>query len=255
VETADTITVDIEATGPALPSFSPGQFAMLTSFGLGEVPISVSGISPTGLRHTVRSVGAVTHGLCTVQPGQMIGVRGPFGTSWDLDSAAGGDVAIVAGGIGLAPLRPLLAGVAGNRDRFGRIVLLVGARSPADLLYLEEVPAWRRAGIEVRTTVDRPDDRWTGAVGMVTTLLEPTHLDPHRTVAFVCGPDVMMRAVADGLVGLRLPASRIRVSLERTMRCGTGWCGHCQLGPLLLCRDGPVVTYDRAVELMRIREL
>jgi NAD(P)H-flavin reductase len=254
-DTADTVTVEIEATWPALPPFTPGQFAMLTVFGLGEVPISVSGISATALRHTVRSVGAVTQGLFTVQPGQLVGVRGPFGTAWDLETAAGADIAIVAGGIGLAPLRPLLVAACADRDRFGRVVLLVGARTPADLLYLDEVDGWRAAGIEVAVTVDRPDDAWTGSVGVVTTLLSPAQLDPHRTVAFVCGPEVMMRAVADALLGLGLPAQRVRVSLERTMRCGAGWCGHCQLGPLLLCRDGPVVSYDRAAELMRVREL
>ncbi len=259
-ETADTMTFVLENADQALPAFAPGQFAMLTGFGVGEVPISVSGLeegteAALRLRHTVRAVGAVSGALCDVQPGQFVGVRGPFGTSWDLPSAEGGDVAIVAGGIGLAPLRPLVVAAAAHRDRFRRVVLLIGARTPGDLLCLDELDAWREAGIEVSVTVDRPADGWAGSVGVVTTLLGPAKLDPQGTVAFVCGPDVMMRAVADALVGLGLPAARVRVSLERTMRCGAGWCGHCQLGPFLLCRDGPVVTYDRAEVLMRVREL
>jgi NAD(P)H-flavin reductase len=148
----------------------------------------------------------------------------------------------------------LLAALA-DRARYGRVVLLLGARSPADLLYPDELESWPDQGVEVAVTVDRPDDDWRGHVGVVTTLLGPAALVPDRTVAFVCGPEIMMRYVADGLVAAGLPAQRVRVSLERTMRCGAGWCGHCQLGPLLLCRDGPVVTYDRAVDLLRVREL
>jgi NAD(P)H-flavin reductase len=259
-DTTDTVTFRLDSADEALPTFAPGQFAMLTGFGVGEVPISVSGVADGGdrafwLQHTVRTVGAVSTALCSVQPGQFVGVRGPYGTAWDLGAADGGDVVIVAGGIGLAPLRPLVVAAAAHRERFGRVVLLVGARTPAELLYGDEMQGWRDAGVEVALTVDRPDESWTGAVGVVTTLLAPAHLDPQRSVAFVCGPDIMMRYVADGLVELGLPAARVQVSLERTMRCGAGWCGHCQLGPLLVCRDGPVVTYDGVADLMRVREL
>jgi NAD(P)H-flavin reductase len=254
-DTADTVTFRLEAPADGLPAFSPGQFAMLSAFGVGEVPISVSGIEDGVLQHTVRAVGAVSRALCGVQPGQLIGVRGPYGTSWDLPGARTRDIAIVAGGIGLAPLRPVVAAAIADRRRFGRVVLLVGARTPADLLYPDEIEVWRRSGVEVALTVDRPDVHWTASVGVVTTLLAPVQLDPQRTIAFVCGPDVMMRFVADGLVALGLPPQRVRVSLERAMKCGAGWCGHCQLGPLLVCRDGPVVTYDQVEELMRIREL
>jgi NAD(P)H-flavin reductase len=261
-DTADTTTFRLEAPADeqALPAFVPGQFAMLTAFGVGEVPISVSGVADSDgaapwLEHTVRAVGAVSTALCSVRPGQSVGVRGPYGTAWDLDSAAGGDVVIVAGGIGLAPLRPLVVSAIANRGRYRRVLLLVGARTPADLLYGGERRAWREAGIEVLLTVDRPDSDWTGAVGVVTTLLAPAGVAPDRSTAFVCGPDIMMRYVADGLVDLGMPPPRVRLSLERTMRCGAGWCGHCQLGPLLVCRDGPVVTYDRVAQLMRVREL
>ena len=260
-DTYDTVTMELAAPADPLAAFTPGQFAMLTAFGIGEVPISLSGLGDGGgglalrLGHTLRAVGAVTRALCAARPGQQIGVRGPFGTGWDLPSAAGNDIVVVAGGIGLAPLRPVLLAALEDRSRYGRLVLLVGARTPADLLYTGELEAWRARGVEVAVTVDRPDDGWRGNVGVVTSLLESATLAAQQTTAFVCGPEIMMRYAADTLIALGVPTPRIRVSLERTMRCGAGWCGHCQLGPLLLCRDGPVVTYDRAADLLRIREL
>jgi NAD(P)H-flavin reductase len=190
-------------------------------------------------------VGAVTRALHAAQPGSLIGVRGPFGTSWDVASAAGRDVVIVAGGIGLAPLRPVVLSALADRSRYGRIVLLTGARTPGDLLYADDLERWRRDGVEVAVTVDRADSGWSGEVGLVTALIEPAGL----------APDVMMRFTADALAARGIPASQIWVSLERNMRCGVGWCGHCQLGPLLVCRDGPVVSYDRAAALMTVREL
>jgi NAD(P)H-flavin reductase len=257
----DTVTLELTEPAHPMPAFAPGQFAMLTAFGVGEVPISVSGLGDSGdgrarrLQHTLRAVGAVTRALHAAQPGHLIGVRGPFGTSWDVLSAAGRDVVIVAGGIGLAPLRPVVLAALADRSRYGRIVLLAGARTPGDLLYRDELERWRRDGIEVAVTIDRPDGGWTGDVGLVTALIKPARLDPDNSVAFVCGPDIMMRFTAEALEALGIPADRIRVSLERNMRCGAGWCGHCQLGPLLVCRDGPVVGYDRAAALMTVREL
>jgi len=162
---------------------------------------------------------------------------------------------IVAGGIGLAPLRPVVLTALADRSRYGRIVLLVGARTPGDLLYTDELERWRRDGVEVAVTVDRADSGWDGEVGLVTALIKPAGLAPGNSLAFVCGPDIMMRFTADALAAEGIPVHRIRVSLERNMRCGAAWCGHCQLGPLLVCRDGPVVGYDRAAALMRVREL
>lgn len=260
-DTGDTVTVELAEPAGPVPAFAPGQFAMLTAFGVGEVPISVSGLGDNGggqarrLEHTLRAVGAVTRALCAAQPGSLIGVRGPFGTSWDVASAAGRDIVIVAGGIGLAPLRPVVLAVLADRSRYGRIVLLAGARTPGDLLYTDELERWRHDGVEVAVTVDQADTSWSGEVGLVTALIKPAGLAPGNSVAFVCGPDVMMRVTANALAALSIPAGRIRVSLERNMRCGVGWCGHCQLGPLLVCRDGPVVGYDRAAALMRVREL
>ncbi|GAA1825023.1 FAD/NAD(P)-binding protein [Luedemannella flava] len=252
----DTATMGIAPVGEPVAAFSPGQFAMVTAFGVGEVPLSLSGGDGVGLlAHTVRAVGAVTRALWAASPGDLVGVRGPFGTAWDAGSAAGGDALVIAGGLGLAPARPLLRELVMGRDRYRRVVLLIGARTPEDLLYAGELAAWRDGGVEVQVTVDRPDPGWRGHVGLVTTLLRPAGPHPQRTTAFVCGPEIMMRHVADALVELGVPASRVRLSLERNMRCGAGWCGHCQLGPLLLCRDGPVVGYDAAAPLLRVREL
>jgi anaerobic sulfite reductase subunit B len=260
-DTGDTVTVELAEPGGPVPAFAPGQFAMLTALGVGEVPISVSGLGDSSggrarrLQHTLRAVGAVTRALCAVRPGGLIGVRGPFGTGWDVASAAGRDLVIVAGGIGLAPLRPVVLTALADRSRYGRIVLLAGTRTPGDLLYAGELDGWRRDGVEVAVTVDQADSGWSGEVGLVTALIKPAGLTPGNSVAFVCGPDIMMRVTADALAALGIPAGRIRVSLERNMRCGAAWCGHCQLGPLLVCRDGPVVGYDRAAALMRVREL
>jgi len=260
-DTADTVTLELAEPGGPVPAFAPGQFAMLTSPGVGEVPISVSGLGDGGpgqarlLRHTVRAVGAVTRALCATQPGGLIGVRGPFGAGWDVASAVGRDVVVVAGGIGLAPLRPVVLAALAGRSRYGRIVVLAGARTPADLLYADELDRWRRDGAEVAVTVDRADGSWGGEVGVVTALIGPADLAPGNSVAFICGPDIMMRVTAEALADLGIPPGRIRVSLERNMRCGAAWCGRCQLGPLLVCRDGPVVSYDRAAALMRVPEL
>lgn len=261
VDTADTVTLELAAEAEPLPAFAPGQFAMLTAYGIGEVPISISGLPEPAagrarrLTHTLRAVGAVTRALHAAEPGTVIGVRGPFGTTWEVGSAAGRDVVVVAGGIGLAPLRPVLQAVLRERSRFGAVALLVGARTPAELLYPEDLAAWDAAGVQVLVTVDRPAPGWTGHVGLVPALIPPARFDPARSVAFVCGPEVMMRFTARALRDRGLPAERLRVSLERDMRCGVGWCGHCQLGPLLLCRDGPVVDYALAGPLMSVREL
>jgi NAD(P)H-flavin reductase len=180
-----------------------------------------------------------------------VGVRGPFGTGWELPGAAGLDLLVVAGGIGLAPLRPLVRDALAAPGRYGRLSVLIGAREPGGLLYTEEVRSWPAA----LTIVDRPDARWPGDVGVVTALLDRVPFDPPSTAAFVCGPEPMIRAAAGELVHRGVGPDRIRVSLERNMHCATGHCGHCQLGPLLLCRDGPVVSWTVAQPLLMVREL
>ncbi|MFJ9643536.1 FAD/NAD(P)-binding protein [Streptomyces sp. NPDC101206] len=253
-ETHDTVTLALEPVGEHLPTFAPGRFAMLYAFGAGEIPVSVSRLlDGRGLAHTVRAVGAVSRALCELRPGSQVGVRGPFGTGWDTAAARGRDVLVIAGGIGLAPLRPLIHAVLAEPDAYGRLNVLVGARTPRDLLYPDEFPTWRRPFAVA--TVDRPSGDWTGRVGVVTALIGEARFTPADTTAFVCGPEVMIRAAARALAHRGVHPACIQVSLERNMRCATGHCGHCQLGPLLLCRDGPVVGYDQAASLLTVREL
>jgi NAD(P)H-flavin reductase len=257
-ETYDTVTLMLRPAGTPIPAPRPGQFTMLYAYGIGEVPVSVSGIgSPAGqvLVQTIRAVGAVTRALCAAAPGDTIGVRGPFGTGWELSGADGRDALIVAGGIGLAPLRPVLLAALAQRARYDRVVLLAGARSPADLVFTHELATWAERGADVLVTVDHGDAAWDGRVGLVTGLIQDAIADPAGTAAFVCGPEIMMRLSAQALADAGVPAAAIRVSLERNMRCGVALCGHCQLGPLLACRDGPVVSYAEAAPLLAIKEL
>ncbi|MFB7507920.1 FAD/NAD(P)-binding protein [Streptomyces broussonetiae] len=236
--------------------FSPGQFAMIYAFGVGEAPISVSALRGRrgGLVHTVRAVGAVSTALYRLRPGDIVGLSGPYGTGWDLRAAAGHDMLVIAGGIGLAPLRPAVHVVLDRPDAYGSLAILVGARTPADLVYRDELESWRGPA-RVEVTVDRPGPGWHGAVGVVTALLDRLDLRPGQTSALVCGPEVMMRHTARDLLVRGLAPQCVQVSLERNMHCATGHCGHCQLGPLLLCRDGPVAGYDRVADLLLVREL
>jgi NAD(P)H-flavin reductase len=255
-ETHDTVTLLLEPRDGRPLRHAAGQFTMLDAFGVGEVPISISG-DPTRaglLEHTVRDVGAVTRALVRSRPGDVLGVRGPYGTGWRVADAAGGDLVVVAGGIGLAPLRPALLEVLDRRADFGRVALLVGARTPDDLLFADQLTAWA-AEVDVQVTVDVGGPGWSGRVGLVTSLLPLVGFDPQRTRALVCGPEVMMRFVATALLDRGVPPSRVRLSMERNMRCGTGLCGHCQLRELFLCVDGPVLPYDRLAPLMSVREL
>lgn len=257
-ESADVVTLDLEPVAGGIGEPAPGQFTMLYAFGVGEVPISVSGC-PTDdgvLRHTVRAAGAVTRALCGLAPGDPVGVRGPYGAGWPLAAADGLDLVVVGGGIGLAPLRPVLRRVVAERDRFGRVALVVGARTPDDLLFRPELTAWRgRFDCAVEITVDAAPSGWRGDVGVVTQVLPRVRFDPARTVAMVCGPEVMMRVVARHLLDAGLEPDRIHVSLERNMHCAVGHCGHCQLGPLFVCADGPVVPWSLAAPLLEVRRL
>jgi anaerobic sulfite reductase subunit B len=261
-ETHDTVTMTLDAIDAAVPAPAPGQFTMLTVFGVGEVPISVSGADEPRIEadqgsgtlvQTLRAVGAVTKALHDAEPGAVVGVRGPFGTGWDLAAARGHDVLIIAGGLGFAPLRPVLRAVFARRELYGQVSVLVGARTSADILYIDELEQISNAHVAV--TVDHPDAAWDGRVGVVTTLLSGAPFTPDRAIAYVCGPELMMRFTADALVRRGVAAERIQVSLERNMHCGVGLCGHCQLGPLIICRDGPVVTYDQVAPLLTVREL
>jgi NAD(P)H-flavin reductase len=257
-DTGDTVTLALEAVDGQGLVFAPGQFTMLHAFGVGEVPISISGDpgTPGVLVHTIRDVGNVTHALVGAKPGTVVGVRGPYGTGWGAPDGAGGDVVIVAGGIGLAPLRPVLWEVAANRADYRRVLLLYGARSPEDRLFPDDLAQWARDhDIAVEVTVDYAPAGWSGRVGPVTTLVSRAGFDPTRTLALVCGPEIMMTLSANALMGRGVPAERLRLSMERNMKCGVGLCGHCQLREVFLCVDGPVLPYSRLAPLMDVWEL
>jgi NAD(P)H-flavin reductase len=256
---ADVRTLTLEANDGADPiRFQPGQFTMVYAFGIGEAALSISGApsTPDVLVHTVRSVGAVTRAICAARKGDVFGVRGPFGAPWPIEAAVGRDVVILAGGLGLAPLRPLVHAVMARRGVFGRVVILIGARTPDTLLYAREAARWRaHFDLDVRATVDAGDSTWNGEVGAITTLLPRVTFDPARTTAFVCGPEVMMRFSAADLVHRGVPSTAIFLSMERNMKCAVGVCGHCQFGPAFVCKDGPVFPFSRVDALLRVREV
>lgn len=253
---SDIVSLDVEVDG--WQGFAPGQFNMLSVFGVGEVPISISGpmSDRTRIVHTIRDVGAVSHALARMGPGAIMGLRGPYGMPWPVARARGRDVVVVAGGLGLAPVRPVLYHILENRDDFGKVTLLYGARSPKDILFASELSDWRgRLDLGVEVTVDRADASWHGHVGVVTALLRGADFDPAKTTAFVCGPEVMMRFAAGGLVDAGVAATEVFVSMERNMQCGIGLCGHCQLGPVFVCKDGPVFDWATMKPLMSVKEL
>ncbi len=225
--------------------FQPGQFNMLYLPGFGEVAISISSdpSAPQALGHTIRYAGNVTRALGRMKRGDVLGLRGPFGTGWPVTAAYGRDLVIVAGGIGLAPLRPVIYAVMRNRSHFGRVVLLYGARTPSELLYTAEFETWQQKEIEVHITVDRADENWTGLVGVVPQLFYRVRLDHRRTLAMSCGPEIMMRFVVYEALARRIPKESIYLSMERNMKCAVGFCGHCQFGPHFICKQGPVFDF------------
>ncbi|HEY7347657.1 MAG TPA: FAD/NAD(P)-binding protein [Ktedonobacterales bacterium] len=247
-ETPDTFTMELgPVVGETTRPFAAGQFNMLYVFGVGEVPISISGdpTRGTSLVHTVRAVGAVTRVMCALKRHDVLGVRGPFGSQWPLREAEGLDVVMVAGGLGLAPLRPAIYQILARRTQYGRVALLYGARTPADLLYRRELYRWgARADMDVQVTVDRGDNAWRGNVGVVPRFIATAQFDPLDTMALVCGPEIMMHFTLLELQKRGLTAEQIFLSLERNMKCALGFCGHCQFGPFFECKDGPVFRYD-----------
>jgi NAD(P)H-flavin reductase len=254
----DIWTLDIEPEAGGDAAFLPGQFNMLTAFGVGEVPISMSGdpAAPGRLVHTVRAVGAASGALARLRRGDPVGLRGPFGTGWPVAEMAGRDVVIVAGGLGLAPLRPALYRLLAERNRYGQIVLLCGARSPGDILFRGELESWRRRlDIDIEVTVDHAEIDWRGHVGVVTMLIPRAAFDPSHAIGLVCGPEIMMRFAVAGLRATGMSDDAIYLSMERNMKCAVGFCGHCQFGTVFVCRDGPVFRYDRVRDLMALREI
>jgi len=257
-ETVDTRTLELVPAGESkMPAWRPGQFMMLYVFGRGEIPISICGDPEESsvLFHTVRAVGPVSTAMCDAKAGSSIGVRGPFGSAWPAEFYEGHDVVLVAGGIGLAPLRPALYRIMSNRRRYARVSLLIGSRTPDILLYPRQMAAWRKRDIDIRLTVDAAAPGWKDSVGPVTVLIPRVELEPSRTVAFIVGPEIMMRFVVQALAQRGIPLNRLFVSMERNMKCAAGFCGHCQLGPAFICKDGPVFPYSQLAPWLAIRNL
>lgn len=258
-ESHDTFSFGLEPlVGDREFRFAPGQFNMLYVYGVGEVPISISGdpTKPLSLVHTTREVGTVTRAMRTLKVGDTIGVRGPYGTSWPVDEARKRDVVLITGGIGLAPLRPVIYYILAHREQYGRVVLLYGSRTPEDILFRKDLERWRaRFDVETHLTVDRASGTWRGNVGVVTQLIRRSPFDPLNCVAMVCGPEIMMRFTVSELEKRGVPYDRMYLSMERNMKCGIGLCGHCQLGPSFVCKDGPVYRYDQLNDIFIKREM
>jgi NAD(P)H-flavin reductase len=259
-ETRDVFSLQlepVEAKEPLL--FAPGQFNMLYAFGAGESAISISG-DPNDkcglLTHTIRRVGNVTAALSRLQKGDQIGLRGPFGNPWPMHDLHGRDLVFIAGGIGLAPLRPAIYHALSHRSDYGRIVVLAGAREPGDILFAAELDQWKALeGVESRLTVDRAEDGWTRSVGVVTRLIPKAEFDPANVAALICGPEIMMRYTRTELRNRGVTDDRIFVTMERNMKCAVAFCGHCQLGPEFVCKDGPVFRFDRIAFWFAQREV
>ena len=252
------VTLDMQLPQGRGMEFAPGQFTMLTAFGVGEIPVSISGdaAQPETLVHTIRDVGAVSHALVEMQPGAQLGVRGPFGVGWPVHEAKDRNVLIIAGGLGLAPLRPAIYHVLNNRSDYGEVAIVYGARSPAEILYPDELEQWRKRGeAQVSVTVDSAGLEWTGHVGVVTQRIPELVQSPDNSIAMVCGPEIMMRFSASTLNEAGLRDEDIYLSMERNMKCAIKLCGHCQLGPHFICQDGPVFSNDHLKAFMTIKEL
>ncbi len=234
----------------------PGQFNMIYVHGVGEVPISVSDVDNNTIAHTVRFIGSVTNVIRNLKEGDIVGIRGPYGKPWPIDEYMGWDILIVAGGIGLAPLRPAIKEIIRRKKEFGKLIILYGARTPKDLLYRNELLKYSEVSdVEVHLTVDRADESWEGHVGVVTKLISLVKIDAKRTVAFICGPEIMIRFTIKELIKKGLDIRRMYVSLERRMKCGVGLCGHCQLGPYFVCKHGPVFPYWLISRYFEVEEL
>lgn len=246
-ETYGISTFSLELTNPDVQvGFAPGQFNMIHLPGFGEVAISICSDpnSPRVMEHTIRYAGSVTRAIGRLKIGDTVGIRGPYGNPWPMQLAEGKDLMIVSGGIGLAPLRPVILEVLHHRSSFGRVLLLYGGRTPQDLLYTDEFEKWQNGGIELNVSVDRADENWKGQVGVIPMAFYRIRLDHRNTLVFSCGPEIMMRFVIYEAMARRIPKDAIYVSMERNMKCAIGFCGHCQLGPVFICKQGPVFRFS-----------
>jgi NAD(P)H-flavin reductase len=258
-EISEVATFGLKFKDPAAQrayKFKPGQFNMLYLPGYGEAAISISSdtASKDSIRHTVRFVGSVTRAVSRLRPGDQVGVRGPFGSFWPMDELEGKDLFIACGGIGLPPLRPAIYHIIRNRDRYGKVTLLYGARTPAELMFTTEYDTWRKAGIEIEVTVDRAEADWKGRVGVVPMWFYQFRIDPRRTAVLTCGPEIMIRFVIFEALARRIAPESILVSLERNMKCGQASCGHCQIGPYFICKDGPIFKFSELQPFFNVEE-
>jgi NAD(P)H-flavin reductase/formate hydrogenlyase subunit 6/NADH:ubiquinone oxidoreductase subunit I len=252
-ETADTWTLTLGDLPSAIIHGTPGQFLMVDLPGFSAAPISISRYRPDSIDLTIRAAGASTRAITSLPLGSQLGLRGPLGRGWPVAAAEGRDVVVVAGGIGLAPLRPVVEAVLAARGHFDDVRVAVGARTPSDLMFLDDLEAWRaRSDLTLEVTVDRAGPGWTGPVGVVTQLFDRAAIDPARSTAFVCGPEKMMQAATRTLAGRGLLPDRVFVSMERHMECGIGLCGHCQMGRYFVCRDGPVFSRAELGEMFEL---
>ena len=257
-ENHDTFTLQLERDSGGPFAFLPGQFNMLYGFGRGESAISISGADEESgtLYHTIRRVGTVTRALSELNPGDTVGLRGPFGSAWPVERLFGRDLVFIAGGIGLAPLRPAIRYALAHRERYGNIVILIGARSPEDVVFSAEIDQWSgMEGVETRVSVDRATPDWKRNVGVVTNLIAKADFEPSNSAAMICGPEIMMRYAILELNKRGMDDAGIFLTMERNMKCAVGFCGHCQLGPEFICRDGPVFRYDHFKHWFSQREL
>lgn len=257
-EPDDIVTLELVSLDGAPFPFLPGQFTMMYVHGVGEIPVSISGdpADPATLVQTIRPVGAVSTALWRMRAGDRVGIRGPFGRGWPAEAAHDRHLLVVAGGVGMAPTRPIVYWALANKHRLKSITVLYGARTPDLVLYPMQLLGWRiNEDVTVEVTVDLHSRDWSGPVGVVTDLIKRLKTPADDTVAMVCGPEVMMRFATQALTAWGVAESDIYVSMERSMKCGAGWCGHCQLGPHLICRDGPVFSVPEVRRLMSVWEL
>lgn len=254
-EASDVVTLEIAPRDSIIKfSIAPGQFNMLYGFAMGEIPISLSGSTQRGFLHTIRNVGAISNHLTHLLPGESIGVRGPFGKGWHLPDAKGCDVLVLAGGLGIAPLRPLIHQLISHRSDYGSISILYGGRHPEQMLFSQDLHRWQ-SSVKVLQTVDHGNMDWPYHIGVVTDLFSEADFRPDLTCAYICGPEIMMKLSAQALLSRGVASKSIFLSMERNMKCAIGVCGHCQWGPHFICKNGPVYRYDNIAGLLSKREV
>lgn len=255
-ETHDIFTLVLANEEGTPFEFRPGQFNMVYLHGVGEIPLSVASYpdKKNRLLHTIRAIGPVTEGFKALKPGDEIGIRGPFGTSWPM-TKTGCDVLVIGGGVAFPPLRTAICQILENKRLYNRLTLLYGARTPSDILYSKDISRWREQGFDVQVTVDKTDEAWKGHVGVVTTLIKGRVYQPKNTLIFICGPEIMMHYTIKELMAIDVDEQHVYLSMERNMQCGVGFCGHCQFGPYFICKDGPIFSYAQIKPWLAIKEL